>query len=107
LNQKVYWQGNLFKEATETQLGLRALYRSAHPGMTYAPLLGDFYVNPLSQTDGSLRLDVFANFKIQTVKVYLAYENLNSLWQGEQYVLKPYPMAKPTFRMSLIWNFYD
>ena len=107
LNQKVYWQGDLFKEATETQLGLRALYRSAHPGMTYSPLLGDFYVNPLSQTDGSVRLDVFANFKIQTLKVYLAYENLNSLWQGEQYILKPYPMAKPTFRMSLIWNFYD
>jgi len=107
LNQKVYWQGNLFKEATETQIGVRALFRSAHPGMTYAPLLGDFYVNPASQTEGSLRLDVFANFKIQTVKVYLAYEHLNSLWQGEQYVLKPYPMAKPTFRMSLIWNFYD
>ena len=107
LNQKVFWQGDLFKEATKTQLGLRALFRSAHPGMTYAPLLGDFYLNPTSQTAGSMRLDVFANFKIQTVKVYLAYENLNSLWQGEQYVLKPYPIAKPTFRMSLIWNFYD
>ena len=107
LNQKVYWQGDLFKEATETQLGLRALYRSSHPGMSYAPLLGDFYVNPTSQTEGSMRLDVFANFKIQTVKVYLAYEHLNSLWQGEQYVLKPFPMAKPIFRMSLIWNFYD
>ena len=107
LNQKVYWQGSLFKEATETQMGLRALYKSAHPGMSYTPLLGDFYVNPLSQTKSNLRIDVFTNFKIQTLKVYLAYENLNSLWQGEQYVLKPYPMAKPTFRMSLIWNFYD
>ena len=107
LNQKAYWQGNLFKEATETQIGLRALYRSPHPGMTYAPLLGDFYVNPTSKTQESLRLDVFANFKIKTVKVYLAYEHLNSLWQGEQYILTPYPMAKPTFRLSLIWNFYD
>jgi len=107
LNQKVYWQGNLFKEATETQIGIRALYRSSHPGMTYAPLLGDFYVNPNSKTQASLRLDLFANFKIKTVKVYLAYEHLNSLWQGEQYILKPYPMVKPTFRLSLIWNFYD
>ena len=107
LNQKVYWQGDLFKEATETQIGIRGLYRTAHPGITYAPFLGDFYVNPSSQTNESLRLDVFANFKIKTVKVYLAYEHLNSLWQGEQYVLKPYPMAKPTFRLSLIWNFYD
>ena len=64
-------------------------------------------MNPSSQTNESLRLDVFANFKIKTVKVYLAYEHLNSLWQGEQYILKPYPMAKPTFRLSLIWNFYD
>ena len=107
LNQKVYWQGKLFKEATEMQMGVRALYRSSHPGMRYAPLLGDFYVNSTSQTEGSLRLDVFANFKIQTVKVYVAYEHFNSLWQGEQYMLKPYPMAKPTLRMSLIWNFYD
>ena len=107
LNQKVYWQGNLFKEATETQIGIRGLFRSAHAGITYAPLLGNFYLNPSSQTNESLRLDVFANFKIKTVKVYLAYEHLNSLWLGEQYILKPYPMAKPTFRLSLIWNFYD
>lgn len=107
LNQKVYWQGKLFKEATETQIGIRALYRSSHPGMTYAPLLGGFYVNPNSKTQESLRLDLFANFKIKTLKVYLAYEHLNSLWQGDQYILKPYPMAKPTFRLSLIWNFYD
>ena len=107
LNQKVYWQGKLFKEATETQIGLRVLYRSSHPGMTYAPLLGDFYVNPNTKTQESLRLDLFANFKIKTLKVYLAYEHLNSLWQGEQYILKPYPIAKSTFRLSLIWNFYD
>ncbi len=107
VNQKIYWQGNIFKQATETQIGVRSLYRSTHPGITYAPLLGDFYMNSKSQTEGSMRLDVFANFKIKTVKVYLAYEHFNSLWQGEQYILNPYPMAKPTFRLSLIWNFYD
>jgi len=107
LNQKLYWQGNIFKEATETQIGVRALYRSSHPGITFAPLLGDFYINPNSKTQESIRLDVFANFKIKTVKVYLAYEHLNSLWKGEQYILKPFPLAKPTFRLSLIWNFYD
>ena len=58
-NQKVYWQGKLFKEATEMQMGVRALYRSSHPGMVYAPLIGDFYVSPVSQTEGSLRLDEF------------------------------------------------
>jgi len=107
LNQKVYWQGKVFKEATEAQIGVRALYRSAHPGMTYAPILGDFYINPLNQTNASLRCDLFANFQIQTIKVYVAYEHFNSHWQGEQYILKPYPMAKPTFKLSLIWNFYD
>lgn len=107
LNQKAYWQGKLFKEATETQIGLRGLYRSSHPGMIYSPIVGDFLVNSGNQTNASLRLDCFANFQIQTLKVYAAYENLNALWQEAQYVLYPYAMAKPTFRLSLIWNFYD
>lgn len=107
LNQKTYWQGKLFKEATETQFGVRGLYRSSHPGMNFSPILGDFLVNPLFQTPSSIRLDLFANFQIQSLKVYAAFENFNGLWQEPQYVLGPYPMAQPTFRLSLIWNFYD
>jgi len=107
LNQKVYWQGKIFKEATEAQMGVRTLYRSAHPGMTYSPILGDFYVNSMNESKAASRCDLFANFRIQTLKVYVSYEHFNALWQKEQYILKPYPMAKPTFRLSLIWNFYD
>lgn len=107
LNQKVYWQGSLFKKASETQIGLRALYRSSHPGMSFAPVFGDFYRDPSSKTNESIRLDVFVNLKIKSIKIYAAYEHFNSLFQGVQYVLKPYPMAKPTFRLSFIWNFYD
>ena len=107
LNQKVYWQGVLFKKAAETQIGFRALYRSSHPGMSFAPLFGDFYRDPESYTDQSIRLDAFVNLKIKSIKIYAAYEHFNSLFQGVQYILKPYPMAKPTFRLSLVWNFYD
>ena len=107
IHQKLYWQGKIFKEASEAQIGVRAFYRSAHPRMTYSPILGDFHLTPLTQTNESLKCDVFANFQIQTIKVYAAYEHFNSLWQGEQYILKPYPIAKPNFRLSLIWNFYD
>lgn len=105
--QKIYWQGALFKEASISQIGIRLLFKSAHPGVSYAPLLGDFYINQLNATNHSLRSDLFINFQIQSLKVFLSYEHFNGLWQGTQYLLKPYPMAKPTFRVSLIWNFYD
>ena len=105
--QKLYWQGNLFEEASISQMGIRLLYKSAHPGMSYAPLLGDFYINPSNATSNSIRADLFVNFQIQSLKVFLSYEHFNGLWQGTQYILKPYPMAKSTFRLSLIWNFYD
>lgn len=107
LNQKVYWQGKLFKEATEMQIGLRALYRSSHSGMSYSPLLGDVYLNPMEATEASTRLDLFAHLQIQTVKVFMSFDHINSFWQGEQYLLKPYPLPKAIFRLSLIWNFYD
>ena len=45
--------------------------------------------------------------KIKSIKIYATYENFNALWQGEQFSLKPYPIAQPIFRLSLIWNFYD
>ena len=106
-NQRIYWQSKIFKGATETQIGINARYRSSHPGMTYSPILGDFYTNPLSETNASLKCDVFAHFKIQSIKIYASYENFNALWQGEQFTLKPYPIAQPIFRLSLIWNFYD
>jgi len=106
-NQRVYWQSKIFNHATETQIGINARYRSSHPGMTYSPILGDFYTNPLSETNASLKCDVFANFHIKSIKIYASYENFNGLWQGEQFTLKPYPIAQPIFRLSLIWNFYD
>lgn len=106
-NQRLYWQNKIFKNATETQIGVNVRYRSRHPGMTYSPILGDFYISPQNETNASIKCDVFANFQIQTLKIYAAFEHLNSLWQGEQYTLKPYPIAKPIFRLSLIWNFYD
>jgi len=106
-HQKIYWQGNIIKKATLAQFGTRIRYKSSHPGMSYSPMIGDFYVNPLYETEASLRCDLFANFQIKTLKIYLSYEHINGLGQGNQYVLKPYPMTKPFFRMSLIWNFYD
>ena len=106
-HQKLYWQGSLFEEASISQMGIRLLYKSAHPGMSYAPLLGDFYINQSNATSRSLRTDLFVNLQIQSIKIFFSYEHFNSLLQGTQYVLKPYPMAKPTFRLSLIWNFYD
>jgi hypothetical protein len=107
LHQKIYWQGQLFQKATESQLGFRALFRSSHPGMSYNPVFGGFSPNPIHQTEQSLRLDVFANFKIKTIKFHVSYEHFNALFQGVQYVLNPYPMARPILRLSLIWNFYD
>lgn len=107
LNQKLYWQAKVFKEATEMQIGLSALHRSSHPGMSYSPLLGNVYLNPAETTAASTRLALFANFQIQTVKVFMSFENLNGLWQEQQYLLKPYPLPKSIFRLSLIWNFYD
>ena len=106
-NQRIYWQSKIFNDATETQIGVNARYRSSHPGMTYSPILGDFYTKPLSETNASLKCDVFANFHIKSIKIYASYENFNGLWQGEQFTLKPFPIAQPIFRLSLIWNFYD
>ena len=106
-NQRIYWQSKIFKDATETQIGVNSRYRSSHPGMTYSPILGDFYTNPFNETNASLKCDVFAHFQIQSIKIYASYENFNALWQGEQFTLKPYPIAQPIFRLSLIWNFYD
>ena len=106
-HQKIYWQGSILKKATWAQLGTRIRYKSSHPGMRYSPMIGDFYVSPLDETEASLRCDLFANFQIKTLKIHLTYEHINGLGQGNQYVLKPYPMTKPFFRMSLIWNFYD
>ena len=37
-NQRIYWQSKIFKDATETQIGVNARYRSSHPGMTYSPI---------------------------------------------------------------------
>lgn len=107
LHQKLYWQGNLFKRATQVQIGVNTIYRSRHAGMGYSPLLGSIYSDSNLMTEASQKWDVFINFKINTVKVFMCYEHLNSLWDGNQYILKPYPLYQGQFRMSLIWNFYD
>ena len=64
LNQKLYWQGNLFKRATQVQIGVNTIYRSRHAGMGYSPLLGSIYSDSNLMTEASQKWDVFINFKI-------------------------------------------
>ena len=106
-HHQLYWEGYALKKATKARIGTRILYKSEHPGISYSPLLNDFFVAPSHKSNASLRCDLFANFQVKTLKIFLSYEHFNSLWERNQYVLNPFPMAKPLFRMSLIWNFYD
>ena len=106
-HQKLYWEGYALKKATKAQIGTRILYKSEHSGMAFSPFLNDFFLAPSYKSAASLRCDLFANFQVKTLKIFLSYEHFNSLWEGNQFVLNPFPVAKPLFRMSLIWNFYD
>jgi outer membrane cobalamin receptor len=73
------------------------------------PATGQFYLQSSEKTGNYPLLDLFVNFRIKTVRIFVRGENmLDALTPATSYFLVPnYPMPGRTLKFGIIWQFFD
>ncbi len=66
----------IYSKVLYVQVGTDLHYKSNYFGNAYMPLTQQFYVQNQIPTEGYLLADVFANFRISRVRLFVKYNNL-------------------------------
>ena len=104
-----YYEHRFFKHALQMQFGTDFHYNTAYYSDAYMPATGQFYLQNSAKTGNYPLLDLFINFRIKTVRIFVRAENmLDALTPATSYFLVPnYPMPGRTLKFGIIWQFFD
>jgi len=108
LNTKLFYTGNLFKNALQLQLGTQIQIYQSFYAYAYMPATQSFYLQNTFKTADFPYVDFFLNARIRPVAFFLKFENALSGIAGVNYALVPgdYQPTK-AFRFGLSWTFFD
>ena len=102
-----YYQDHWFEKATFIQTGITFKYFSDFNSNMFNPLLNEFVVQDFTDLDGFYNLDVFFNAKVRSARLFFAFENVTSLFEGNTNFTAPgYALRDFKFRFGLVWNFF-
>ena len=102
-----YVQLPVFKGALKLRAGLDTRYYSAYQAYAYSPANMMFHLGT-KNLGGFPLVDVFVTAKLKRAVLLFKLEHANNLLNsyGEMMVSN-YPIAPRTFKLGLLWNFYD
>jgi hypothetical protein len=103
----LFYEHRLFKNALWFSIGFDARLRYQNNPPYYEPLLAAFY-----PTNSNFRfvpqLDFFLNLKVRTVRVFLKVDNIiSAIEQKGYYPLYYYPAADISFKVGIMWRFFE
>lgn len=106
---KIYFQNYLFKRATLVQAGAEVILKASYYADFYAPQINQFYWQNTFTVKTFPITNIFVNFKIRQVRVFLRYSNLFGQQDAQSgYMDTPYyPGMKGSFQFGLIWKAFD
>lgn len=108
VNGALYYQGNLFKNALNIQIGFSAQYFSNFYAYAYMPALNQYYVQTQEQIGEYTYLDFFINARIKPVRFFVKIDHVNQGLMGKNYTLTPgYLQNDRAFKFGLNWLFFD
>jgi len=104
-----YYEHRFFKKALQMQFGTDFRYNTAYYSDAYMPATGQFYLQNSEKTGNYPLLDLFINFRIKTVRIFVRGENmLDAITPATNYSLVPYyPMPGRSLKFGIIWQFFD
>ena len=89
------------------QTGVRVKYFTPYYADAFNPLINEFYLQDQRRIGGKPQIDIFANAKVLTMRLYLKAENIGALW-GERLLSAPdRPYRDFAVRFGLVWNFFQ
>jgi len=107
-NLTVFYSQPLFKGAALLQPGMNFYYNTKYYADSYMPALRSYYLQDSKQIGNYLYMDVFINLRIQRARIFIAYTNWGSFFEGRNYFSSPhYPGQDAAFKFGVSWRFHD
>lgn len=108
VNGALYYQGNLFKNALQLQIGFNAQYFSEFYGYAYMPMTNQYYVQTTNVVGNYPFVDFFLNARIKPVKIFIKIDHVTQGFMGNNYSLTPgYLQNDRAFKFGINWLFFD
>jgi hypothetical protein len=79
VNMQIYYENHLFKSALFAQFGVDCHWKSAYYANTYMPVTQQYYLQNKYLVENVVNTDVFVNFRIKQV---LLFVKINNFLQG-------------------------
>jgi len=108
LESKVFYDFKSFKSALFGQLGVSVKYFSSYQSNAYNPVNGSYFLQNDAEIGNFMYVNAFAIFKIKTLRLFIAVENLLQGVLPYDYFSTPYyPLNDRTFRIGAKWRFFN
>ena len=108
INSALYYQGNLFKNALQLQVGFNASYYSEFNGMAYSPALNMYHVQTQKTVGNYPYVDFFLTARIKPVRFFVKIDHVTQGLFGSNYSLTPnYIQNDRAFKFGINWLFFD
>mgnify|MGYP001044403404 CR=1 FL=1 len=96
------------KNLAEIQVGVDFFYNTAYHADAYMPAWNAYYWQDEVETGNSLLMDLYVNFRIKRMNVFLKLQNVAQGLLPYNYFETPhYPLHDRCFRFGLAWRFFD
>jgi|GEM_PF-2875580 len=107
-NYQVYYQGNPFNFPILIQTGLDLHWHDAFFADSFMPVTQQFYLQDWHQLGNYLRGDIFLNFQMKKVVMFLKMTNALQGVQRAGSFSTPFYMTQPrSFEFGVTWLLYD
>ncbi len=108
LNSAMFYQGNLFKNALQLQVGFNVQYYSSFYGNEYNQATNQFNIQTTNKTGNYPFVDFFITARIKPVRFFIKIDHINQSLTGNNYQLVPnYYQNDRALKFGLNWLFFD
>ena len=98
----------LFKKKLFIQTGVELSYKSSYYADAYIPAIQQFHLQDKQEILGYLQADVFADMRINRVRLFLKFAHVNQgLFNGGYYASPSFAGMGRTFEFGVHWLLFD
>lgn len=109
----LYWQGKVFDNKAEVQIGINANYFTEFESREFFPILNEFMLQRnhsdygIQKIGGFPMLDFFMNMKVQRMNIFLRADHFNTFWGKNNYYSAPFtPFRDFKFQIGVKWYLF-
>ena len=104
---KLFWEGFLFENSLQVQVGADLMYRSAYFAYDYSFANQQYFLQDTNELSNYFLADLFLNFKVEKVRIFFKWNHFNQR-NDEGYQITPlYPGQQKVVDLGVRWFFFD